>query len=120
MPPQKTLLAPTRRELDTLTLVAKGFSNTRVAEKLNLSQRTVASHIQNLFNKTGCKSRLALVLYFVENGTLPPIGTDNRIARLELQVLELQKERAETIAQLHNVKEQSGELISRVLSKLVR
>lgn len=116
---QKILLAPTKRELDTLELLAKGLSNTQVAEKLHLSPRSVASHVQNLFGKTGCKSRLALVLHFVDNGVLPPIGVDSRLTRLELQVAELQKEKAETIAQLEELKGKSGDLISRVLDQLV-
>lgn len=94
---QREILTPSRKELAVLSLVAKGLSNIEAAERLQVSQRTTASHIQNLFNKTGCNSRISLVLHFVENGVLPPIGIDDRITRLELQIRELEKEKAETI-----------------------
>jgi DNA-binding CsgD family transcriptional regulator len=116
---QKVSLKPTKKELTILTLVAEGLSNIEIAEKLQLSERTVASHIQNLFIKTGCKSRFMLVLHFIKNGTLKPIGTTDQIKDLELQVAQLQKERAETIAQLQKMRRECNQSISEILNQLV-
>lgn len=58
-----------------------------------ISERTVASHIGNLINKTGCKSRFALVIHFIKAGLLSPIGTDDRVKHLESQLTALKLER---------------------------
>jgi DNA-binding CsgD family transcriptional regulator len=116
---QKVSLKPTKKELAILVLVADGLSNLEIAETFKLSERTIGSHIQNLFIKTGCKSRFTLVLYFIRNGTLKPIGTTDRIKELELQVSQLQKERAETIAQLQKMRRECNQSISEILNQLV-
>lgn len=117
---KKVSLKPTRKELAVLELVSEGFSNIEIAQKMQLSQRTVGSHIQNLFLKTGCKSRFTLVLHFIGTGKLKPIGTTERIKELEQQVSQLQKERAETIAQLRKMRHGFDQSISEVLNQLVR
>jgi DNA-binding NarL/FixJ family response regulator len=39
------------REREILALMAEGFSNTRIGTSLSLSQRTVESHVRNIFNR---------------------------------------------------------------------
>jgi NarL family two-component system response regulator LiaR len=45
------------RESEILKLVTSGMSNKEIAEKLFLSQRTVKSHLTNIFNKLNVASR---------------------------------------------------------------
>lgn len=51
---------PTERELEVLRLVAEGYKNQRIAERLGMSERTVHSHLRNLFGKLQVSSRSEL------------------------------------------------------------
>ena len=58
----------TRRELEVLDLVAKGFSNQEIADKLFISRRTVDGHKANLIQKTGSKNIVDLLVYATKKG----------------------------------------------------
>ncbi len=49
------------RELQVIELIAAGLTNQHIAEKLEISKRTVDNHISNILNKTGTTNRVALV-----------------------------------------------------------
>ena len=51
----------TSREYEVLQLVAKGYSNARIAENLFLSLSTVKTHVSNLYFKLDVKSRTQAV-----------------------------------------------------------
>jgi len=53
----------TPREVDVLRLVAAGNSNGEIAQKLVLSDKTVARHLTNIFTKLDVPSRTAAVAY---------------------------------------------------------
>jgi DNA-binding CsgD family transcriptional regulator len=55
------------RELEVLRLVAAGNSNRAIAEKLVLSEKTVARHVSNIFTKLGLSSRSAATAYAYEH-----------------------------------------------------
>ena len=55
------------REMDVLKLVALGFSNKEIAEKLYISTHTVMSHRKNLTEKLGIKSISGLTVYAIIN-----------------------------------------------------
>jgi len=57
----------TNREIDVLRLIAQGCTNRQMADRLNLSVRTVESHRANLMDKLGLHSRVELVRYATEN-----------------------------------------------------
>jgi DNA-binding NarL/FixJ family response regulator len=53
----------TRRELEVLQLIAKGYTNTQISDMLFTSKRTVESHRQKLLEKAGCKNTASLIMY---------------------------------------------------------
>ena len=56
---QTTLLST--RELQIVELVVTGLSNHKIAQKLEISKRTVDNHISNILKKTGTGNRVELV-----------------------------------------------------------
>ena len=50
-----------KRELEILNLLARGYSNQEIAAKLFVSVSTVKTHIQNLFEKLDVKRRIQAV-----------------------------------------------------------
>ncbi|MFO7656566.1 MAG: response regulator transcription factor [Bacteroidales bacterium] len=57
----------TKREKEILQLICEGFSNTDIADKLFICERTVIGHKSNLLAKTGCKSTASLISYALKN-----------------------------------------------------
>ena len=53
----------TERELEVLKLAAKGEGNKDIAEILGLSDRTVQTHLSNIFKKLAVASRTEAILY---------------------------------------------------------
>jgi len=58
------------REMEVLTLTAKGMSNKGIAEQLALSERTVQTHLVSIFKKLSVSSRTQAVLYALRKGWL--------------------------------------------------
>ena len=56
------------REIEVLALVAQGFINKEIADKLNISLTTVITHRKNITEKLGLRSVSALTIYAVMNG----------------------------------------------------
>jgi DNA-binding NarL/FixJ family response regulator len=56
------------REVQVLRLVAGGMSNRRIAKELALSEKTVANHLTNIFNKTGVDNRASATAFAVRRG----------------------------------------------------
>jgi len=48
-------------------LVAQGFKNKEMAEKMFISEQTVKNHLHNIFDKLGVSDRLELALYAIHN-----------------------------------------------------
>jgi DNA-binding CsgD family transcriptional regulator len=47
----------TVREIEILTLLARGLSNREIADRLTLSHRTIERHLENIYRKTGARNR---------------------------------------------------------------
>jgi len=60
--------ALTKRELEVLKLVAQGYRNQRIAEELCISERTVRSHLRNIYDKIGVQSRTEAALWAMRQG----------------------------------------------------
>ncbi len=59
-----------KREIEVLTLIAEGFTNMEIADKLYTSKRTVEGHRQNLIDKTGSRNTAALIRYAILSGLI--------------------------------------------------
>ncbi|HWB84588.1 MAG TPA: response regulator transcription factor [Bryobacteraceae bacterium] len=56
-----------QREREIVALVAQGFKNKEMAEKMFISEQTVKNHLHNIFDKLGVSDRLELALYAIHN-----------------------------------------------------
>jgi len=56
------------REREIVALVAQGFKNKEMAEKMFISEQTVKNHLHNIFDKLGVSDRLELALYAIHKG----------------------------------------------------
>lgn len=56
------------RELEVIGSIAKGMSNKEIANQLVISERTVQTHLVNIFRKLGANSRTQAVLYALKEG----------------------------------------------------
>ena len=57
----------TRTETKVVQLVAQGLANREIAEQLNVSQRTIESHVSNMLNKTRLNNRTELARWAIES-----------------------------------------------------
>jgi DNA-binding NarL/FixJ family response regulator len=56
------------RELEIVELVVVGLSNHKIAQRLEISKRTVDNHISNILKKTGVVNRVELVRWSLQWG----------------------------------------------------
>ncbi len=68
---QQQTLGITARELETLTLIARGFSNREIATQLFVSENTVKTHCARAFDKLGAARHTQAVQRAKELGLLP-------------------------------------------------
>jgi two-component system, NarL family, response regulator LiaR len=68
---QQQRLGITARELEILTLVARGLSNREIATQLFVSENTVKTHCSRTFDKLGAARRTQAVQRGKELGLLP-------------------------------------------------
>ncbi len=55
------------RELQVVRLINFGLSNKEISAELNISEKTVKTHITNILRKLKLKDRLELILYCQNN-----------------------------------------------------
>lgn len=77
------------REIQIIDLVAAGLTNQEIAQKLEISKRTVDNHISNILTKTKTENRVALLRWALHWGKvcidnvnccpLPPLHEDEEI-----------------------------------------
>ncbi|MFC2063353.1 LuxR C-terminal-related transcriptional regulator [Chloroflexota bacterium] len=56
------------REIEILKLIASGLHNKDIANRLIISERTVHTHVSNIFSKLGVKSRMEAVCFALKLG----------------------------------------------------
>lgn len=59
--------ALSQREREIVALVAQGFKNKEIAERMFISEQTVKNHLHNIFDKLGVSDRLELALYAIHH-----------------------------------------------------
>ncbi len=62
----------TERELEVMRLVAKGMSNSEIAESLYLGEATVKTHMGRILSKLNLRDRVQVVVVAYESGLVTP------------------------------------------------
>ena len=68
MPAHANAMPLSSREVEVLSLIAKGLMNKEIADRLNIGLTTVISHRKNIQEKLGVKTVSALTIYAVMHG----------------------------------------------------
>jgi NarL family two-component system response regulator LiaR len=66
----------TPREIEVLTLIARGCSNKEIASHLCISIKTVKTHVSNILSKLRVTDRTEAAVYAVRQGLVNPRGGD--------------------------------------------
>jgi DNA-binding NarL/FixJ family response regulator len=61
----------TERELEVLTMVARGMSNAEIAAELTISPATAKTHVAHLLTKLDARDRIQLVIIAYQSGMVP-------------------------------------------------
>ena len=61
-----------KRECEIIVLIAEGFTNTQIADRLFLSSHTVNTHRKNIMAKLGVKNTAGIVMYAVKTNLISP------------------------------------------------
>src|SRR5262249_8476005 len=72
----------TERELEIVRLVASGYKNKEAGATLAISERTVKTHLTNIFQKLGVRDRVGLVMYALRHNLTAAATAQGQHARI--------------------------------------
>ena len=75
-----TLSCLTTREIQILRLVLSGYTNKAIAAQICISEKTVEFHLDNIYTKSGARTRLMAGVWALQQGLL----LESREIRTEL------------------------------------
>jgi DNA-binding NarL/FixJ family response regulator len=75
--PAMTTEKLTKRENQVLALVASGYSNQDIADKLGIAHNTVKNHLRNILSKLEVKNRAQAAAYAVSHGLVRLPGSNS-------------------------------------------
>jgi HD-GYP domain-containing protein (c-di-GMP phosphodiesterase class II) len=64
----------TPREIEVLTLIARGASTRQVARALGITPKTAETHIERIYTKTGASTRTTATLFAMQHGLLDSLN----------------------------------------------
>lgn len=71
-PPTRAHFGLTPREREIVAVIVDGCSNTEIAGRFSISEKTVKHHLTNIFDKVGVSNRLELALFALHHRLVPP------------------------------------------------
>lgn len=71
--PEAKQISLSQREIEVIELIAKEYTNAKIAEALFISERTVETHRKNIFRKTDTKGVIGLLKYCVDKRIIKPL-----------------------------------------------
>jgi two-component system NarL family response regulator len=75
-PAPETTAALTARQIEILTLVARGLTYTQVGETLHLAERTVRYHMSEILARLHLDNRAQVIAYAAQHGIIPKTTAD--------------------------------------------
>ncbi len=66
----------TAREFEVADLIARGLTNEAIGAQLEMSPRTVSTHVSNLNKKLGTTSRTGIATWYLTTAATPTAGND--------------------------------------------
>ena len=67
-PEAAALESLSQREREVLTLMAEGFSNQQIADRLGIGEKTVKTHVSNVLGKLDVADRTQAAVYAWKSG----------------------------------------------------
>ena len=72
-----------KKELQIIGLLVKGYKNKDIAEELNNSEQVIKNYLRSIFDKTGVSDRLELALFTLHHRILLDAVGESQIARTQ-------------------------------------
>jgi len=60
----------TAREVEVLRLLARGYANKQIGQRLDVTPKTVSNHVEHIYLKLGVSSRAAATLFATRHGLM--------------------------------------------------